>query len=349
MLNISSTAGKEAAESVRKDLEGAHRALASADVQQMLSNVEARRDAKGTITELALTFSSDEAYHKMFIASADIYVLERKADGSILYEDEITPGKFDENGKRIPKYRKLTPEEKQNLQPGANGKINVFNNGIFNSVDAVAQYADQHNPDAQYFIYFPETSNAFAELLVAGYMKFMENDFTGLTNATRETKMIMQKYGKSGVHFDSHSRGAMTTGNALESLARDSEQLGSLPSLTINFVGPAYNVSKADNLLSSLQGRSNMTAQEAAAAELKYQAHKDDLVSGIIGGNKPTGGESSEGKNTLQEWIDMFRKPATVHSCYGQGNALCKDKKYWRDSQGGLPQWQPASFNQRKD
>lgn len=177
----------------------------------------------------------------------------------------------------------------------------------------------------------------------------MENDFTGLTNATRETKMIMQKYGKSGVHFDSHSRGAMTTGNALESLARDSEQLGSLPSLTINFVGPAYNVSKADNLLSSLQGRSNMTAQEAAAAELKYQAHKDDLVSGIIGGNKPTGGESSEGKNTLQEWIDMFRKPATVHSCYGQGNALCKDKKYWRDSQGGLPQWQPASFNQRKD
>lgn len=169
MLNISSTAGKEAAESVRKDLEGAHRALASADVQQMLSNVEARRDAKGTITELALTFSSDEAYHKMFIASADIYVLERKADGSILYEDEITPGKFDENGKRIPKYRKLTPEEKQNLQPGANGKINVFNNGIFNSVDAVAQYADQHNPDAQYFIYFPETSNAFAELLVAGW------------------------------------------------------------------------------------------------------------------------------------------------------------------------------------
>ena len=142
---------------------------------------------------------------------------------------------------------------------------------------------------------------ACSEMLVAGYMKFMENDFMGLTNATQETRAIMAKYGQDGVHFDGHSRGAMTTGNALESLAKDKTQLGQLPSLTVNFIGPAYNASKADNLLSSLQGRENMSPEQAAAAELKYQSHQADTVGGLIGWNKPTGGNLSEGKAIWQE------------------------------------------------
>ena len=190
---------------------------------------------------------------------------------------------------------------------------------------------------------------ACSEMLVAGYMKFMENDFMGLTNATQETRAIMAKYGQDGVHFDGHSRGAMTTGNALESLAKDKTQLGQLPSLTVNFIGPAYNVSKADNLLSSLQGRENISPEQAAAAELKYQSHQADTVGGLIGWNKPTGGNLSEGKAIWQEWKDMLGKPATVHSCYGKGNTPCSDKKYWKESPSGIPEWRPASFNSKKD
>ena len=180
-------------------------------------------------------------------------------------------------------------------------------------------------------------------------MKFMENDFMGLTNATQETRAIMAKYGQDGVHFDGHSRGAMTTGNALESLAKDKTQLGQLPSLTVNFVGPAYNVSKADNLLSSLQGRENMSPEQAAAAELKYQSHQADTVGGLIGWNKPTGGNLSEGKAIWQEWKDMMKQPATVHSCYGKGSRLCKDKDYWSNSINNLPEWKPANFNLKKN
>ena len=41
-------------------------------------------------------------------------------------------------------------------------------------------------------------------------------------------------------------------------------------------------------------------------------------VGGVIGWNKPTGGNLSEGKAIWQEWKDMLGKPATVHSCYGK-------------------------------
>ncbi len=95
VFKISSESG-QAAESIRKDLEGAHRKLDAVDVRQMLTNVEAKRDAKGQLTDLALTLS-DEAYNKMFAASADMYLLERDKDGAISYENEP-----DASGKRLP-------------------------------------------------------------------------------------------------------------------------------------------------------------------------------------------------------------------------------------------------------
>lgn len=289
--------------------------------------MESKREAISTLTDIALNLSSDEAYKKMFIESADLYVLEEPSQRD--NEGRIT----DENNgaKSIPKYRKLTDKEKQNLKVGRDGKITIFNNGIFTSADSAAQYADQHNPNAQYFLYFPETNNVVSELMVAGYMKFMENDFWGLSNATQETKNLMQKYGTDGIHFDAHSRGAMTTGNALKSLNKDQTQIGRLKRLTVNFVGPAFNADKADVLLSNVQGRSNMTKEQQQAAKLYYQAHKDDAVATLIGGNKPTGGNSSKGKNTLQEWWGM-KGDATVHSCYGGGNPICARKDYWKGS-----------------
>ncbi|WP_404549502.1 hypothetical protein, partial [Dyella jejuensis] len=92
---------------------------------------------------------------------------------------------------------------------------------------------------------FPEASNALSELLVAGYQKNLENDFFGLTNATVETKDMMLLYGETGLHFDGHSRGSMTIGNAMESIARMSGSQGILSNTTVGFFGPAYNAAKA--------------------------------------------------------------------------------------------------------
>lgn len=51
----------------------------------------------------------------------------------------------------------------------------------------------------------------------------------------------------------------------------------------------------------------------------------------VIGWNKPTGGNNSEGTSTIGEWKNMFGKPAMVHSCYGVGNDGCYQKNYWKD------------------
>ncbi len=165
----------------------------------------------------------------------------RGADGKFL---------FDEHGKPI--TRELSDDEKMNLRPGQDGKISIANNGIFNDVDAAAKYASQHSTTAgpQYLIHFPEANNGVSELLIAGYQKFLENDFWGLSNSTQTTKDMMNQYGQGNLHFDGHSRGAMTIGNALESVQSQTNARGTLSGTTVNFFGAAYNAQQADGVLS---------------------------------------------------------------------------------------------------
>lgn len=42
-----------------------------------------------------------------------------------------------------------------------------------------------------------------------------------------------------------------------------------------------------------------------------------DFVGRVIGGNQATYGEVPEGSSLIKEWIKMFGKSPTVHSCYG--------------------------------
>ncbi len=84
---------------------------------------------------------------------------------------------------------------------------------------------------------------------------------------------------------------------------------------------------------------------------IHVQGHKFDFVHTVIGWNKPTGGNNSEGTSTIGEWKNMIGNPATVHSCYGVGNEECAIKNYWDDGipkngQGinktDLPRWLPV-------
>jgi len=181
-------------------------------------------------------------------------------------------------------------------------------------------YANQHNDDAApgYFIHFPMANTTIGELLIAGYQKTLENDFWGLTNSAVEIKDFMRTNGQTGLVFDTHSRGAMTAGNVLESLIREGAN-GILTGTDINMFGPAYNAQKTVNMLYSLSN--------GVKDYVSLQNHADDFVGILLGGNPATYSTRPEGSNKLFEGVRMFTKSNSVHNCYQTGSDDCR-KRY---------------------
>lgn len=201
--------------------------------------------------------------------------------------------------------------------------MHVAANGIFNNEYDAAMYAAQNNPETAggplYIVSFPKTDSLVAEIMVAGYQKHLENDFWGLTNSTEQFKEIMQQHGMLGLELDAHSRGAMTVGNAMQSLASNSKKTAVLLGETlVNFYGPAYSAEKAAGLLYGLSG--------GKQDSITLQNHNDDFVGRIIGANPATYDQRPESSNKLKEWINVFKDGPTVHSCYGAGKAGCGDQ-----------------------
>lgn len=217
--------------------------------------------------------------------------------------------------------------------------MHIAYNGIFNDAEAAEKYANQHSTaidGPQYYAAFPKAGNAISELLVAGYQKSLENDFWGFTNATEETKLEMIQYGQSGLQLDGHSRGSMTIGNAMESLARNGNQ-GILSATTVSFFGPAYNAYQADSLLSYLQNRSAVTDPvQQQSMVLTLQNHIADPVGGgiLIGNNPSTEGTIPTGSSSLCEiWRAITGQKNTSHNCYGaSGSEACA--RLWKDTKG---------------
>ena len=319
--------GQETIASLNRDTANAHTAAQKQDVEAMQRTVEAERAIKQAVVAEAVKFS-DEAYRKIFIEKHPMYEVVKDKDENTQFD--ATTGK--------PLLRELSDQEKTNLQAGSDGKIHISTNGIFNDKDAAGIYANQHSNTSgpQYVIYFPEANNVVSELMVAGYQKFLENDFMGLSNSTEQVKNSMNQYGQSGLQLDGHSRGAMTIGNALESQANTPNATGSLSRTTINFFGPAYNAQQADDLLSTLQDRSNLPEEQQSGAILQFQNHAADPVGGLVGRNSSTGGTIPEGSSTVQEAVRAGTgQPVTVHNCYGLGPTQCQ--QFWQDS----PKQQP--------
>jgi filamentous hemagglutinin len=300
--------------------------LGKADVVGLQQQAQQKQSDNMLLLNTVTAFT-DESFKKMFLTEAKMYTVSRE-----------------ENGK--PVVRELSPQEKANLQPGPDGKVHIANNGIFNGSEldpsAAAKYAEQ-NGGAAYFIHFPQASNVVSELLIAGYQKHLEGDTLGLTNATQEVKNAMYQYGQSGLQLDGHSRGSMTIGNAMESLAKEPGAQGTLSNTTVNFYGPAYNAQQADELLSWLQNRSSMTPEEKARTMLMFQNHNADPVGSLplVGNNPGTGGTLPQGSSRLREQIRAVTgQKDTVHNCYGAGDEACR--QFWRDSPNQQPVLQPA-------
>ncbi|WP_041959934.1 hemagglutinin repeat-containing protein [Sulfurospirillum arsenophilum] len=251
-----------------------------------------------------ITKYPENAYDTMFIKEAPLYEVFK-----------------DENGEII--MLKVPDEERQNLKKSSDGKVYVANNGIFNDALAGAGYALQHktNDGPLYLEHFPKAEYDLSELLVAGYQFFLETTMTP-TNATKDSKSLMDMYGQTGLVLSAHSRGTLTETNAMYLKSKDADAVGSLSNTQVYFYGPAQNVSNADELLSYLQNRDSMTDLNAKNnSVIKYQNHTADPVGTIVGRNPSTGGTIPEGSNTLIEMVRAaMGEESTSHNTYGEAN-----------------------------
>lgn len=271
---------------LNRDTATAQTAVQKQDVQAMERTVAAERTIKEAVYKEAVKFT-DESYRTIFLKKAEVYELGRDKDGNVT-------------------RRVLSESEKMELKPGADGKVHVVDNGIFNDADYASKNGLQHSAtsDPLYLIHFPEADNGISELLVAGYQKFLEGDMLGLANATQETKNIMNTYGQSGLVLDGHSRGSLTIDNAMDSIAKQDNAVGSLSGTGVNFFGPAQNVLNADNTLAYLQNRDAVTDIAVKnSMVIHYIVHEADPVGTLIGLNDSTGGTVPEGSNVFTEQI----------------------------------------------
>ncbi|WP_045771512.1 hemagglutinin repeat-containing protein, partial [Xanthomonas albilineans] len=291
------------------------------DQKKLQEDVEFQQQAKRLVYDRVVKVT-DEAYADMFVKDHTLYKVAKDA------HSELVPG------------QEVTGDEKENLQPASDGRVHIADNGIFNGKsgndEPAESYANQHDTAVgpQYYIHFPQADSRLAELLIAGYQKYLENDFWGLTNSTKETENLMLKYGETGLHFDGHSRGSMTIGNALESIAKMDDAAGLLSKTTISFFGPAYNAKKADDILSFLQNRE--AQDDPQSMVLTLQNHIADPVGRLIGGNPATGGTIPDGSSFIAEMMRALGGRGTSHNCYGAGsNDRCS--KLWQDVNSGKP------------
>ncbi|GAA5113021.1 hypothetical protein GCM10023261_17350 [Bartonella jaculi] len=313
--------GAQTIASLNRDTANAHKGVSPIDVAKLEQIVHENREMATQLLEEGFKYS-DESYKTMFIKEHPLAVVDRDEQGNIIYKtDENGVPIRDARGQKIPAFHYLTEEEKQHLQEGADGKVHVSLNGIFTPPEEAAVYAVQHAKDKNaplYFVVFPEADSAISELLVAGYQKFMENNFWGLTNSTQEAKDLVYGYGLTGLELYGHSRGGMTLGNMLNSFKQEGVHGIGNENMNINFYGPAFNVLSASGLFTYVSDGKQTT--------VGFDGHKYDFVSRIIGGNGYTYETAPAGSNWWTEAWKMFTDPINPHTCLGDAG----DKCTWR-------------------
>ena len=110
------------------------------------------------------------------------------------------------------------------------GRIHIFNNGIFNDKDkALAtgsrQNTNEENRQGVYYVLNPYSGGIVSEIIGVAFTKI--NDLIGthlpLSTAERTNKEILNDAREKGVPVDinSHSRGTETVTNVMQSLIND--------------------------------------------------------------------------------------------------------------------------------
>ena len=248
----------------------------------------------------------------------------------------------------------LTESEARNLAASQDGVVHVSNNGIYNDLDAAAQYAQQHGgtlnadgsknysdkPVDQYVIVAPESNNIISELMVAGYTKTGLSTTLGLTNVEARTAQVMQDAAAQGkvLEIDSHSRGTMTTQNAVDYLNKNGG-LGTGQPASINLFnyGAAASDASTAAALQQLTGNPN--------AKVNGIVHPNDLIGADVGGNVATPSYTStdadgsvisitakdDNRSTVGNFLNILLGTATPHNCYGTSGGVEGCGKQWNN------------------
>ncbi|WP_406604378.1 hemagglutinin repeat-containing protein [Bartonella gliris] len=313
--------GKGAEETIKalnRDTAKAHQGIEQLDVAKLEHIARENRKMATQFLEEGFKYS-DEAYKTMFIKEHAIAVVDRDKDGNILYlKDENGLYVTDSHGNLQPQSHYLTAEEKQHLQAGSDGKVHVSFNGIFTSPDAAAAYAVQHADNKNeplYFVVFPKADSGISEMMIAGYQKFMENNFFGLTNSTQEAQDLVKSYGNIGLELYAHSRGGMTVGNALQSLNKQGVY-GLAGETEIKLFAPAFNAQSMANMLDKLS--------DGKQISVGLENHRYDFVGTVIGGNPYTFEQIPVDSNGVIETFKIMMDSINVHNCLGSGKLGCK-------------------------
>jgi filamentous hemagglutinin len=283
---------------VSTDTSNTNRTLAKADVASLQKSAQDQQAGNMLVLQAAVAFT-DQAFKASFLDQAKMY---KKVP--------VT----DDKGNTTVQWQEMTPEEKAKIEPGSR----IANNGIFNGgpndPKPAQDLAEQNSSGAaDYLVHFPQANTLVAELLVAGYQKFLENGTTGLTNATQQNVDLIKQTG-GDITLDGHSRGGMTVGNALTAVQ---QQGGAGGKTNVNLFGSAYNAQDAANTVNQITN---------GTGEVKQSTNNYDFIGRILGGNAGTGGTIPPGSSALEEVIRTMGGAATVHNCYGAGKAECTDR-----------------------
>ncbi len=289
--------------------------------------------------------------------------LEKGDITQLEYSKEIENYKLSqlEKGRNIYQLREVSDQEREYLKPVTykdplTGKLEtkyvVTFNGIFNDENAAAKFAWQNyvakeGPSGKidtpiyqdvYFVHHPKANNFLSELLVAGYEKMIETSFGnlfGMDNSSLQAKSLMEKYGKDSLFEGAHSRGTLTVTNALNALnTEENREAKLLSGTTIKMVGPAANVTHADEVLSGLQ---TGTKRESSEGSIRIENHKQDPVGSLpvlLGGNPATMNDNTQNRGFIRRILDMFGDNSSTHNCYGLGQKQCVTDGYRKDRTG---------------
>ena len=336
---------------VSTDTSNTNRKLAKADVAGLQKSAQDQQ-ASNMLVFKAATALTDEAYRTMYKAGAQLY--------------KVPPGCSDKSCAVA-----LTEQEAKDLKTSQDGKLHISNNGIYNDLDGAVKYAQQHGstvnadgsknlsdkPENQYIIFAPQANNALSELIIAGVQKSGATPYVGLTNAEEQTAKIVQQATQQGqsVVIDSHSRGMLTTDNALQSLnnqggIKDANGDTLAPQVILNNYSGAQNNETGNQTLRQLTGNKD--------AQINSVGHPNDFISTGIGGNQAAPGYAStaadgtktettavsDGRNPISNVINILTGTASPHNCDGTSRATAGCEKQWDNiPKSNAPEIKPNS------
>ncbi|EEX49809.1 hypothetical protein, partial [Pasteurella dagmatis] len=198
-----------------------------------------------------------------------------------------------------------------------------------------------------YFVHHPKANNIVSELLIAGYQKWT----VSADNSVKQAIDILKDKGNSqqGLYLGSHSRGTLTISNALQTLYPDKQNAGLLANTTLKMVGPAANVSKADNILNYLQGKGEDRMSKEGAILIENSQHDTVGSSLFIGNNPYTINTNLKNKGSGVLLWDIAFGESSSHNCYGLGQKQCGEDGYRDEKDNRIMQPEKTIFEFNQD